>query len=219
MHAIQQKILDLAKNQDLGKLSLREIGALVGEKNYPQKIKHHLEQLKQKGLIQIDKKTKSVKTASFGFNKTDLLYSIPILGSANCGEAVNFAEEQTEGYLKVSKNLFSAPKNKKVFALKAVGHSMNCATVGEDKKAIEDGDYVIIESDCHHPKNGEYVVSIIDGCANIKKFIDDKKENNQIVLSSESTLNYPPIYIHAEDQTNYLINGKVVQVIKKPKNM
>jgi len=78
-------------------------------------------------------------------------------------------------------------------------------------KSIEDGDFVIIDSTQIDPNNNDYVVSIIDGMANIKKFRFDK-ENSRIALTSESTQDYPPIFIHESD--NYKINGKVVDVVK-----
>ncbi|HZT34945.1 MAG TPA: hypothetical protein VFA15_03425, partial [Nitrososphaera sp.] len=58
------------------------------------------------------------------------------------------------------------------------------------------------------------VLSVIDKMANIKRYHFDK-ENNQIVLMSESTQSFPPIHIHPDD--DYSINGKVIKVIKKPK--
>ena len=91
------------------------------------------------------------------------------------------------------------------------GPSMNRATI--DNKRIEDGDYVIIDSDDCVPKDGDIVLSIIDGMANIKRFHWDKK-NRQIALAADSTLRFPPIYIHESDA--FSINGKVIQVVKKP---
>ena len=80
--------------------------------------------------------------------------------------------------------------------------------------SIEDGDYLIIDSDYRTPRNGDVVLSVIDDMANIKKYVFDE-ENNQIVLVSQSTKDIPPIYIHEDD--SFMINGKVIQVIKKPK--
>ena len=136
-----------------------------------------------------------------------MFISIPIFGSANCGPATVFAEERAEGYLKVSKKIMQP--NRKVFALHAEGNSMNKANVGG--KTIEDGDFVIVDAEQKTPQSGEYVVSVIDGMANVKKFIVDKK-NQHIVLQSESSQDYFPIFVHAED--NYQVSGKVVDVIK-----
>jgi repressor LexA len=90
---------------------------------------------------------------------------------------------------------------------------MNRANI--DGNSLEDGDYAIIDSVLKDPNNNDYVVSVIDGLCNIKKFIMDT-ENKQIVLVSESTQNFPPIYIHPEEKS-YFVCGKVVQVIKKPR--
>ena len=45
---------------------------------------------------------------------------------------------------------------------------------------------MLIDSEDRDPKNGDYVLSIIDGCANLKKFREDDK-TGQITLQSEST--------------------------------
>lgn len=89
---------------------------------------------------------------------------------------------------------------------------MNKANV--NGKTIEDGDYLIIDSDYRSPRNGDVVLSVIDDMANIKKYIWDE-DNNQVVLVSQSTKDIPPIFIHEDD--SFMINGRVIQVIKKPK--
>ena len=52
MHKIQQNILKLSGEKNLGAMTLREIGEQIGEK-YPQKIKHHLTQLEKKGFLKM----------------------------------------------------------------------------------------------------------------------------------------------------------------------
>ena len=89
---------------------------------------------------------------------------------------------------------------------------MNMAYVGGKK--IEDGDYVIIDSEDREAANDDIVLSVIEGMANIKKYYVDK-ENNQILLMSESTHDFPAIHIHESDE--FSINGKVIGVIKTPK--
>lgn len=209
MHIIQKKLLELCKARNLGGMTLREIGKLVGE-IYPQKIKHHLVQLEKRGLIKINKERGLIKHVE-PMGRTSGLLSIPILGTANCGEATIFADECIESYLRVSPKVLRK-KSTSLFAIKAVGNSMNRAEV--NGQSIIEGDYVIIDKDEQSPENNDYVLSIIDGAANIKKFVRDKK-NNQVVLLSESTQDYPPIYIHEKDFSDYIINGKVIQVIKK----
>jgi len=209
VHKIQRSILDLASKKDLGRMTLREIGECIGEE-HPQKVKHHLGQLKLKGFLTAESKPETPSAGGFKLNKLGLL-SIPILGAANCGEAQMYADESFEGFLQVSPGM--VPRKKGLFAIKAVGSSMNRANVGG--KTIEDGDFVIVDRTDRKPKDGDYVLSIIGGQANIKKFIRDR-ENNQVILLSESSQELPPIYIHPQDLPDYMINGKVVRIIKKP---
>jgi len=216
MHKIQEQLLKVAQEKNLGQHTLREIGSFIGIDS-PQKVKHHLLQLQAKGLIKINKakgmikKTKQEWESMSGNGK---LLSIPILGAVNAGPATIFAETNIEGFLRISSSLLAPAKAKesRLFALKVVGPSMNKATIAGKK--IEDGDYVVVNVDDKNVKSGDIVLSIIDGMANIKKFYLDKN-NHQVVLMSESTKDFPPIYIHPND--NFMINGKVVQVIKKPR--
>jgi repressor LexA len=211
MHQIQEKILKLIESKNISGLTLREIGQLIGEK-FPQKVKHHIDQLEKKGFLKLDRTTKSIIKPNS--NKATLLsnnlINIPIVGTANCGPATIFANENIEGYIKISKKILKKFKN--IFAIRAQGLSMNKATV--DGKKIEDGDYLIIDSEYTNPKNGDIVLSIIDDMANIKKYVWDE-ENNQVILVSDSTRDIPPIFIHEDD--SFMINGRVIQVIKKPR--
>ncbi len=209
MHNIQEKLLQVMQNKNLNGMTLREIGEMIGEK-FPQKVKHHLDQLQKRGLVKIDKTKKTIMKSIGGAIKNTQLISIPIVGSANCGPATIFANENIEGYLKISKTILRKFKN--IFAIRAQGLSMNRAMVNGN--TIEDGDYLLVDSDQTSPSNGDIVLSVIDDMANIKKYVWDEA-NNQIVLVSESTKDIPPIYIHEDD--SFMINGKVIQVIKKPK--
>lgn len=209
MHQIQEKILNALDSRNLNGLTLREIGQLVGEK-FPQKIKHHLDQLQKKGFIKMNRRKKTIERARRSSVPAGGLVAIPIVGTANCGPATIFANENIEGYLRISKNILRKCKN--IFAIRAQGLSMNKAVVAGN--SIEDGDYLIIDSDDTEPSDGDVVLSVIDDMANIKKYIWDEA-NNQVVLVSQSTADIPPIYIHEDD--SFMINGKVIQVIKKPR--
>lgn len=209
MHIIQQKLLRLIDTYDLGNLSFRDIGKII-DNAHPQMIKHHLEQLEKRKLIKWDKTKKIITKTNPGAVSNSDFVTVPILGSASCGEARAFADEHIEGHIKVSTKLV---KNKRdIFAIRAIGSSMNRASV--DGKSIEDGDYVIVDPTDGSIENNDYVLSIIDDVANVKK-IEFDPAHSQIVLSSESSNAYPPIYIHESEAGKYLVNGKVVQVIKQ----
>jgi SOS-response transcriptional repressor LexA len=210
MNKNQAKILELSSKRNILNISLRELGRQTGIKN-PATVKYHLEKLKQKNLIIIPEDNSSLIEIKKNLSKTfRALVRIPILGRANCGTPIAEAEEIHDGFLQISPKLLPANTDS-LFALRAEGNSMNRAHIKGAN--INDGDYVVIDSKQSSYRSGDYVLSIIDGCANIKKiFIDSSTE--RIVLLSESTAEHNPIYIHKDD--NYLINGRVVLVIKNP---
>jgi SOS-response transcriptional repressor LexA len=211
MHVLQQRILDLSQTTNLADLTLREIGERVGDK-YPQKIKHHIEQLYKKGFLRQNADGSVIFPT--GQTSSDLFYTLPIVGSANCGKAVTFADEHIEGYLTLSKKLLDSHSDR-MFVVRAIGNSMNMANIQGD--SIDDGDYVIIDA-TQKPVDSyynQYVLSTIDGMANIKKLSADTKKNIYILLS-QSSEEHPPIYLHKDDVGSYLINGAVTKVIKRP---
>jgi len=209
----QKRLLDLiATHDNFGSLSLRKMADLLGVSGKPQIVKYHLEKLVEKGLIQMNLKEGVVKIVKKGYDKASKspIYSLPVVGSANCGEATIFAEENIDQYLKISSSLL--PRNKKnLYALIAEGSSMNKARVGLMNKSIENGDYVLVDSEYKNYRNGDIVVAVIDGMATIKRYKEDKF-NNRIVLEPDSTEKHLPIFIHEED--NFLLCGKVVGIIK-----
>jgi len=207
MHQTQQKLLDVLTKKPFFNLTLREIGKEIGIES-PQTIKHHLTQLVKTGFIVIDKKNKIIKKISKA-DSDGIFIPLPILGSADCGPAKIYADENINGFLRVSKSILNRTGD--LFVIKAEGNSMNKANVHNNN--IENGDFVVIDKNDIFPKNGDYVLSVIDGMANIKKYFMDKI-NNQIILLSESTSEYPPIYISEND--DFMINGKIIQIIKKP---
>jgi len=184
----------------------------------PQKIKHHLVQLQKKGFFSIDKskgfmeKTPATPAWAKGLlNKSAQLFSIPIIGTGNCGPAELFAEQNFRGFLRASSRLIGRSKPTGLYAIKADGSSMNRAEI--EGKRIEDGDYLIIDNRQTSPRSGEIVLAIVDNKATVKRFINDKA-NHQIVLKADSTFDYDPIYLHPDD--DFFINGKVVGVVKRP---
>ena len=134
---------------------------------------------------------------------------VPIYGSANAGPATLLADENIRGYLKVSRSVLEGKDN--VFALKVEGDSMNRAHI--QGKSLEEGDFVLIDPNQKGAKNNDYVLSIIDDCANLKKFARDKKTGQIMLLSESSNKAHKPLYISSED--NYMVNGRIIGVVKK----
>jgi SOS-response transcriptional repressor LexA len=53
----------------------------------------------------------------------------------------------------------------------------------------------------------------MDGCANLKKFERDTKTGDVMLVSESKNSKHKPIYVSSED--DFMINGKIVNVIKK----
>jgi len=212
MHIIQQKLLELSKMENLAKLSLRDMARNIGMPNEsPQKIKHHILQLQKKGFLTIDRikgvmsRTSGEADWSKGFlKKAARLFSIPIIGTANCGPATIFAEQNFEGFLRVSSKLIGRPKPTGLYAIKTDGSSMNRAEIGD--KRIEDGDFIIVDGEDKNAITGDVVLAIIDNKATIKRFVNDRK-NGQVILKADSSYDYEPIYLHPDDE--FFINGPI----------
>jgi SOS-response transcriptional repressor LexA len=212
MHPIQEGILELAATRNIAKLSLRELGRMVtGTEQQPQKVKYHRDCLVEDGYLRFDKERDVYERVLRGEKHTGFI-SLPIVGAANCGPALQIAEQDIEGYLCLSEK-FLPQNHNGLFIIRATGSSMNAAKVN-GKKTINSGDFVIIDGNARQPKNNDYVLAVAEGNANIKKF--RKEVGGRVMLLSESTEDFPPIYIHQEDKTNFFINGKVIDVLKKP---
>jgi repressor LexA len=183
---------------------------------YPSSAHYHVKKLQDEGLL--EKETNRPRSISLYEDRTiknPILKKkgldavrIPVLGAANAGPATLFAEENVEGYLKVSKS--QLPRTEGVFSLRVVGDSMNKAKI--KGKNVEEGDFVLIDSANREAHDNDYVLSIIDGCANIKKFKRGKK--GDVMLVSESTnKKHKPIFVSSGD--DFMVNGKIFDIVKK----
>lgn len=162
----------------------------------------YLNELERKGYIQRTSEERGIIMK--GVSKQSFV-DVPVLGMANAGTALMFADEYVEGYLKVSKRIV---RDLDVFAVQVSGTSMNKATVND--KTIADGDFILVDknAECVH---GDKVLVVIDGLATVKTYrtLDGKN----IVLMPESTdPKHKPIFLTDED--NFIINGKVIDVLK-----
>lgn len=207
MHKVQTQILALAATEDISQYGYRKLGELVGV-DHPQKVKWHLQKLFKDGYLVRD----NFGATKVADDETDTkLARIPILGLANCGQALSFADNTLHDYLTLSPSLVKRLKNESLFAVQATGDSMNACSI--QNKPIEDGDYVIVDASVTVPNSGDYVVSSIEGMANIKRFVRDES-NHCIALVSESTRQRPPIIVSDDDLESYRVHGRVVDVMK-----
>lgn len=207
MHPIQNKIVALLKDQWSTPLKYREIGRKIGEA-YPQTVKYHIGALKESGLILEHNNFLKLNTSNS--TEWDFL-NLPFFGLAKCWEATVFSEDLADGYIKISKQVLPIKTIADFFLVRATGNSMDMARIGPNNKNIENGDFVVVDHTKWAARDGDYVLSVIDGCANIKR-LKITPWSDQIALISESSDEYFPIIIHESD--NYFVAGTVVDVIK-----
>jgi len=208
INSIQEKIVALLKDQGSVPLRYREIGRKIGEK-YPQTVKYHVEKLEERKMI-------LVKNGFLRLNKKsrsgDNFLNLPFYGVANCGPANVFAESNIKGFVNISGAVLPRKSVKDFYIIKASGNSMNKSEVGPQNRGIDDGEFVIIDSKKKAPENGDYILSVIDQCANIKRYFRDPGAE-RVTLTAESSDEYMPIILHEKD--NFHVMGTVVDVIKK----
>ncbi len=200
----------MIKTEDITKLSLREIGAKIGVM-HPQSVKYHLSHLIGAGFVAHKTGSKALKIAS-RIEKSGIV-NIPILGDTNYTREDFVSMANTTANLRVASSILSKEVLKninRVYAIKVFGNLMNRANIAD--KTIEDGDYVLIDFTAKNPKSGEIVLSVTQGFGAIRKYLKDGL--GQILLITQSTQDYPPIYL--DDRIEHYVLGQVLQVIKKP---
>jgi len=169
-----------------------EVGSLKGTVQV-------IEALEKKDLLKRDgdKKIFLVKNNSYANLKN--IFTIPMYGLASCGEALVYADNNNvDGYLQISRSLFRRNDPAQLFAVKALGDSM-------DQDEINDGDYAVFEKcDSNCDFEGKIVVAVINGMATIKRY---KKLKHGIIglFPNSSNKIHQPIYLDESD--NILIAG------------
>jgi SOS-response transcriptional repressor LexA len=163
-----------------------------------------VEALEKKDLIKRDKSRRIFPVKDNDFENLKNIFSVPLYGLASCGEALAYASDNVDGYLQISRSLFRRENPAQLFAVKALGDSM-------DKDEINDGDYVVFEKhENDFDYEGKIVVAVINGMATIKRF--RKLKGGLIGLFPHSTNKiHQPIFL-AESDT-ILIAGVFKKVL------
>lgn len=164
----------------------------------------HLEALERKGHILRSSKPRGISLVE---DTGSPVMSMNILGYANAGAPLVYAEEQKIGVLRIDKSLLPVTKN--VFALIIKGDSMNRRKL--NGIPLSNGNYAIVANN-QEVRNGDVVLAIIDGCATIKSY---RHDGRMVVLYPESTNSlHRPIYLSSDNEAS--IYGKVISVLRNP---
>lgn len=98
-----------------------------------------VEALERKDLVKRDIFRKIFLIENENFREgLEGVFQVPVYGLASAGDALAFAEDNIDGYLRISESILAPSPKAKLFAVKTLGDSMN-------KEGINDGDYVIFE--------------------------------------------------------------------------
>jgi SOS-response transcriptional repressor LexA len=167
---------------------LEERGIAVGSLKGTMQV---IEALEKKDLVKRDGDRELFLVENDNYANFENIFSMPMYGLASCGEALAYADGNVDGYLQISKSLFRRDDPAKLFAVKALGDSMN-------KEGIGDGDYVVFEKSEANDYEGKIVVAVINGMATIKRY--KKLAKGMIGLFPQSTNKvHQPIYLDDTD--------------------
>ena len=200
----QSKILSAIKefiNKKGFSPTFEELRELLAKKGMELKSNNSLVQyikvLEEKGFVQNFKKVRGIRL----LNETAKNFvAIPLLGNANCGEALSFADDHIEDYINISKKHIKENQSN-YFFVKAVGDSM-------DKSKINNGDLVLVKKLQEKSQIGNIVVAVINGLGTIKKF--QEVDGVPVLLPNSTNTKHQPIILHSEDQIN--ICGEIERV-------
>ena len=160
-------------------------------------IVQYLTMLEEKGYIQRFNKARGIRLLD---EVGSDFVEIPLVGQANCGEALSFVENLVEDWISISKRYIKGAKER-YFFVRAIGDSMN-------KVDINSGDLVLVKKTEQAPSEDKVVVAAINGLGTIKKF---KRINKKPILVPESTnKKHQPIFLHEDDDINVV--GEVMEV-------
>lgn len=209
LKANEANFMQLTSKQKNILASIRELTLQLGEKPTSYRLHKHMasqginesmksvmqviEALEKKELITRDEGKRIYLVENENYGDAQNIFSIPLYGLASCGEALAYADDNpADDFLQLSKSLFSKPQPERLFAVKALGDSMN-------KDGISDGDYVIFEkTESDGDFENKIVVAVINGMATIKKYKNMGK--GVIGLFPHSTNEtHHPIYISETD--------------------
>jgi SOS-response transcriptional repressor LexA len=167
-----------------------------------------IEALERKKIITRDADRQIYLVKNEMFRDHANIFSIPAYGLASCGEALAFADNNVDGYVQVSASLFRKEKPAQLFAVTALGDSM-------DKSGIADNDYVVFAKyENAEELEGRIVVAVINGMATIK--IYRALADGMIGLFPHSSnTRHQPIYLDRSDEI--LIAGVFRKVLPQHK--
>jgi len=130
--------------------------------------------------------------------RSAMLVSVPVVANVGCDDLSVFAQEQTDEFLQVDKQIVDEVHGE-IVAVRAVGDSMADA-------GVKSGDYILVQF-TDKVKSGDRVAAIIGDMVTVKRL---ERRNGVTILYPESKdPKYKPIVL----RDNFKIAGRVLCII------
>lgn len=203
----QQRVLDIVTKyirENGVSPTLEEIQNELGVRS-KHSVVQFLEYLDLKGYISRGRGYRSIRLGE-RITASQLAIPIPILGYANAGRPLEYADETDLGTVMVSKSIVGSDV-KRFFCVRVHGTSMNRFLV--KGKPLSDGTVALVDASVKavDDPNAAYLC-IVDGAATLKKV---KPAGESVYLVPESAdATHSPIVLSSDDR--FEINGKIVDV-------
>lgn len=194
LHPVQEKLLDILKENYDNPLTVRELKELVGASS-TSVVHHHLVQLEKKGYLRRNPSNPHDYQVLADSPERKITY-LNLYGLAACGPNGSILDGNPVEKVPISSKILGFASSE-AFMVKAKGDSM--------APKISDGDLVIVRK-TSDIDDGRIVVCVNDEQALIKKI---KKENDKTILISLNS-KYPPFLASEED---FRIEGEVRGVL------
>ena len=163
-------------------------------------VTQYLESLEKKGFILRRKHLRrSIELRAVdNEGHAAMLVSVPVVANVGCDDLSVFAQEQSDEFLQVDKQIVDEVQGE-IVAVRAVGDSMADA-------GVKSGDYILVQF-TDKVKSGDRVAAIIGDMVTVKRL---ERRNGVTILYPESKdPKYKPIVL----RDNFKIAGRVLCII------
>ncbi len=163
LHPIQEQLLQLAREDLLENMSLREIGGMI-EVDHPQKVKYHLGELENKGFV----KTSLAGKIEYITSTLKDFLQLPLYGMAQCGSDGLLADDNIEETIPFPAQLLRGISQNNLFLIRARGNSM--------LPKIAEGDLIVLQQK-NYAQNDDVCLVLAEEEPRIKQVLHIDEES------------------------------------------
>lgn len=179
--------------------TLEELRKNLGFKSL-RTVVQYIEALERKGYIlrrKFMRRSIELRTVD-AEGRSATLVSVPVVANVGCDDLSVFAQEQTDEFLQVDKEIVDEASGE-IVAVRAVGNSMEDA-------GVQSGDYILVQF-TNQVKSGDRVAAIIGDMVTVKRL--ERRQGVTILYPESKDPKFKPIVL----RDNFKIAGKVLCII------